>query len=250
MSTGACVLLVAAIALACSGLWAVVVTPRLRGIQGECSALVAVRACSNRFCRAMHRVQVDGLDHLEQIAPDRGVLLVANHTSAIDPFLLQVPLDRFIHWMMARDMMVPVLDDLWELVQVVPVDRDRTDSLALRRAMRLLRTNHIVGLFPEGRITRPTGTIRPFLNGVGLLATRAGAPVLPVLIDGTPERQSVMASMIGPSRARLRILQPMSFDRTTTPEAAAKAIRLAMSAASGWPLVNEPMPLEMGWATN
>ena len=250
MSTAACVLLIATIALACSGLWAIVVTPRLRDIQGECSALVAVRACSNVFCRTLHRVQTEGLDHLEQIDPERGVLLVANHTSAIDPFLLQVPLDRFIHWMMARDMMAPVLDDLWELVQVVPVDRARTDSGALRRAMRLLRTSHIVGLFPEGRITRPSGTIRPFLNGIGLLATRTGATVLPVLIDGTPGTESVMASMIGPSRARLRILQPMHFDRTTTPDAAAKAIRIAMSEASGWPLFNESMPLEMGWTTD
>jgi len=248
MAPGSLLLLLAVIALVCTGVWAVVVTPRLRRIQGGGSGLGFVRACSNGYCRTVHRVQVEGRDHLRQLDPDRGVLLVANHTGAIDPFLLQVPLDRFIHWMMARDMMWPVLDDLWDLLRIVPVDRTRTDTAALRRAIRLLRNKQVIGLFPEGRVTRPSGTIRPFLTGVGLLATRTEATVLPMLIDGTPDTDGVMASLLGPSRTRLRILEPMRFDRTTPPDEAAAAIRAAMATASNWVLLDESMPLETGSA--
>ena len=246
MAPGPLLLMLVVIALACTGVWAVVVTPRLRRIQGGGSGLGFVRACSNLYCRTVHRVQIEGRDHLQLLEPDRGVLLVANHTGAIDPFLLQVPLDRFIHWMMARDMMWPVLDELWDLLRIVPVDRTRTDTSALRQAMRLLRNRQVIGLFPEGRITRPPGTIRPFLNGLGLLATRAHATVLPMLIDGTPDTHSVIASILRRSKTRIRILEPMRFDRTTPPDVAAEAIRAAMATASNWVLLDEPMPLETG----
>lgn len=245
MPTGALVLLIACIALACTGLWAVVVLPRLRRVDQHQYGLSFARGCSNVVCRWCHRVRVEGHEHLEGLDPERGILIVANHTGAIDPFLLQVPLDRFIHWMMAKDMMCPALDDLWTLVRVVPVDRTRTDTYALRRALRLLRDNQVIGLFPEGRITRPPGTIRPFLGGAGLLATRGNATVLPILIDGTPDSDSVLKSMLGPSRSRLRILAPMQFDRATSPDDAAHAIRAAMAVASNWPLVETSMPLEV-----
>ncbi|MCH2136297.1 MAG: 1-acyl-sn-glycerol-3-phosphate acyltransferase [Phycisphaerales bacterium] len=253
MSTGELLLLITGSALGVITLWRAVALRLLRRLYGSDTSLGFVRLCSDIWCRLAHRVSVEGRSHLQQAegCPDgneEGVLIVANHTGAIDPFLIQVPGRRLIHWMMASDMMLPLLDDLWELVRVVPVNRTKPDASSLRRAMRLLRDGEVVGLFPEGRITRPPGTIRPFQEGVGLLATRCGATVLPVLVSGTPDTDSTPGSMLGPSRSHVRFLAPMQFDKRTSPQEAAEEIRRVMAEAAGWALCDTPMPLDLGWS--
>jgi 1-acyl-sn-glycerol-3-phosphate acyltransferase len=68
----------------------------------------------------------------------------------------------------------------------IAVDLDRPDPGALRRALDTLGTGGVVGIFPEGpRSVR--GQLEPGLPGVGLLALRSGAPVVPAAIRGTYE---------------------------------------------------------------
>lgn len=229
-------------------LWRLLAVGPLRRFHGRSAPVGFVRQCSNLWCHRVHRVQLAGLEHLHGAA-EGGLLIVSNHTGAIDPFLIQAACPRLAHWMMATDMMLPALDDLWALVGVIPVDRSTADAGALRQAMRLLKQGEVVGIFPEGRITRPPGTIRPFHDGVGLLATRCGATVLPVLVDGTPETDSTVRSLLGPSRSSVRCLEAMQFDRSMSPQAASDAIREKMAAAAGWPLDDTSMPLELGWST-
>ena len=45
----------------------------------------------------------------------------------------------------------------------------------------------MLGVFPEGAIEHPARHIMPFHPGVGLIISRTGAPVLPVVIEGTPQ---------------------------------------------------------------
>src|SRR5574337_205280 len=65
-----------------------------------------------------------------------------------------------------------------------PVNRDRTNLQAFKRAISLLEAGEIVAIFPEG--TRGDGVhLRPAKSGIGLIAARTGAPVIPVLHTGT-----------------------------------------------------------------
>ena len=246
MSTVETLLIIAGVLLLVALLWTCVVTPRLRRFHDADAAVGLAVAMARVHGRLLHRVRVDGVEHLDTVDPAGPVLIVANHTGAVDPFLVQVPFPRLIHWMMARDMMGNGLDDIWKLLRVVPVDRTKVDSTALRRTLRLLRDGQVVGIFPEGRITRPPGSIRPFMDGLGMLATRTGAQVVPVLIDGTPDTASVFWSLLGPSHSRLRVLEPMRFDRTTTPTDASREIRRVMLEASNWLAIDQPMDLQLG----
>jgi 1-acyl-sn-glycerol-3-phosphate acyltransferase len=246
MSTAETLLILAGVLVLLAMLWAIVATPRLQRFHGGDAGVGLAVAAARVHSRVMHRLRVEGLEHVEMVDADGPVLIVANHTGAIDPFLAQGPFPRLIHWMMARDMMGTGMDDVWNLLRVVPVDRTKADTAALRQTLRLLRNGQVVGIFPEGRITRPRGSIRPFMDGLGMLATRTGAQVVPVLIDGTPDTESIFWSLLGPSHSRLRVLEPMRFDRSTTPHEAAAEIRRVMLEASQWHAIDRPMDLHLG----
>jgi 1-acyl-sn-glycerol-3-phosphate acyltransferase len=249
MTFGWTILLAGGLALALTMTWQCVLTPWLRRFHDGDASLGFLFHLSNVWCRLIHRVRFEGLEHLHAAGSDRPLLFVGNHTCGIDPLLVMaVPrrLSRMVYWLMARDMMLGALDDVWRVSRVLPVDRTRADSTSLRRALRLLKSGECVGIFAEGRITRPRGSIRPFMDGVGMLATRGGATVVPVLIDGTPDTDSIAVGVFWPSRSRVRFLEPIRFDRTTSPQEASNILRQRLVDASGWPAVDEIMPLQIG----
>lgn len=151
----------------------------------------------------------------ENIPQDHGPLLVVlNHTAGVDPILVQLALPFEVRWMMAKDMMLPDFSATWKWLRVIPVDRDAGDSQALREALRHIKAGGVLGIYPEGRIEHPPRHIMPFAAGVGLLVKKSGAPVLPILIDGTPQTQTAWASLFLPSRSRISIGRPVSYAET------------------------------------
>ncbi|MBM4109033.1 MAG: 1-acyl-sn-glycerol-3-phosphate acyltransferase [Phycisphaerae bacterium] len=157
--------------------------------------------------RAIHRLRVAGARHLPS---DPGPLIVvSNHTAGVDPLLIQAACPFEVRWMMGADMMVPAGRALWEHARVIPVDRARGDSAALRDAIRHLRAGGVLGVFPEGGIETPPGTPRPFEPGLGLLIARTGATTLPVVVDGTPRAVTAWGSLFTPSRSRVTFHEPI-----------------------------------------
>lgn len=225
-------------------LWWIIVVPVLRRGPSETAALGLLWRLSKLMLRLRQHPQFEGLEHFESVMQAGGpVLILANHTGAVDPLLIHAAGPRLIRWMMARDMMAPGSEDLWKLIRVIGVDRTGPDATALRIAMRTLRDGGVVGLFPEGRITRPAGTLRPFQEGVGVLAARCGATVLPCWISGTPDVDSVGGSVFGRSPSRVVFLEPVRYERSTPAAQVAADLRDRIAAASGWPKIDEMMPL-------
>lgn len=65
-----------------------------------------------------------------------------------------------------------------------PVKRGEGDTEAIRVAIKCLENGEAVLMFPEG--TRGDGiTMNPINRGVGMIAKKTGAPVLPVGVVGT-----------------------------------------------------------------
>ena len=170
-------------------------------------ALLALAAGFNRaYVRLLHRVRYVGAEHAPRGRDAGPLIVVVNHTAGVDPLLVQAALDFEVRWMMAKDMRLPALDPVWRLLRIIGVERnlrgDRPrDSRSLREALAHLREGGIVGVFPEGRIERPRGALLRFHEGVGLLAGLSGAPVLPVLVQGTPDARTAWGSLVRPSRS-------------------------------------------------
>ncbi|MGR8931441.1 MAG: AMP-binding protein [Gammaproteobacteria bacterium] len=128
----------------------------------------------------LYRVKVNGLENYRQ-AGDR-VLIIANHTSFLDPLLLGVFLPDDITFAIntqisQRWWLKPFL----RLSTVFPMDP--THPLSLKALIHHLQSDTKTVIFPEGRIT-VTGSMMKIYDGTGMVADKSGATLLPIRIDG------------------------------------------------------------------
>jgi 1-acyl-sn-glycerol-3-phosphate acyltransferase len=146
----------------------------------RCVAAVA------RLClQALARVRVEGLANVPTDGP---VIIVANHMSNADPPLLWgwlVPALGRVPTYLAKGVIFkgpvgPILRSLG----ATPVEAGGSDMAAYRVAKAALDTGGVVTLMPEGTRSQD-GRLLDARPGASLLATRTGAPVLPVGISGT-----------------------------------------------------------------
>jgi 1-acyl-sn-glycerol-3-phosphate acyltransferase len=142
------------------------------------------------FCRDIvllvlglpNRLRVSGADHVPLEGP---LILAVTHKSETDPLFAGVAMGRPLAYMAKIE-----LFRIWGLRQVVtalgafPVDRGAGDRAALETALRVLAEGGALLMFPEGTRHRDA-EVHPFLPGVGMLAIRSGAPVVPVAVKGT-----------------------------------------------------------------
>jgi 1-acyl-sn-glycerol-3-phosphate acyltransferase len=233
------VLLVLAIAAAVGGF---VILPWLkRGPRGEVIVGLLWRLL-RLYVKVVHHVRFDGLEKIRNQPVAGPLIVVSNHTGAVDPLLIQAGCRFHIRWMMASDMMMPVLDWFWKRERLIPVARDGRDAAALREALRHVQNRGAIGIFPEGRIVRPPHEIRPFHPGIGFIIARTQAPVMLVWVTGTPDAPDMAGSILTPSRARVHFLEVIDYKDQRDPVAITQDLRQRLAKATGWPLNDEPMP--------
>ena len=237
----AILLAVAAVAAIAALVWLVIIPWLRRGPRGE--LLIGFFWRVLRFyVRVVHRAKFNGLEDLRNRANPGPLIVVSNHTGAVDPLLIQAACRFHIRWMMASDMMISSLNWLWKLERLIPVARDGRDAAAAREAMRHIKNGGAVGIFPEGRIVRPPRQVRPFHAGVGLLIAHTQAPVLLVWVSGTPDTTSTAGSITTPSRARVEFIEVLNFKGQRDAESITQQIRERLASASNWPLNDHPVP--------
>jgi 1-acyl-sn-glycerol-3-phosphate acyltransferase len=107
---------------------------------------------------------------------------------------------------------IPVLRRLFRALQCIPVNRDGNDLAATKVALKALRSGGVIGIFPQGGIRDPEETLEG-KSGVGLLALRSGASVIPARVEGSPSHHSVLKALLTPSRTVVYVGQPLPFAR-------------------------------------
>jgi 1-acyl-sn-glycerol-3-phosphate acyltransferase len=197
----------------------------------ERSACHFMQAFNRGYARVYHRLEVFAPCRL----PSRGGgIVVCNHTSGLDPHLIQSCCPRLITWMMAQEYYeLPVLRSVFKVLGVIPVTRSGRDTSATRAALRALADGQLLGIFPEGRIEK-TRELLPFQTGVALMAIKREVPVYPVYLDGTQRNREMLPALLQPQRATIAFGEPVEFDRTDTSreglERATEGIRNAVDA--------------------
>jgi len=104
------------------------------------------------------------------IPTEGAAVLVCNHVSFVDAVLLMAASPRPIRFVMDhRIFKVPVLGWLFKLAKAIPVAPQKEDPAAYEAAFResaqVLREGDLLGIFPEGAITKD-GTLQPFKGGI------------------------------------------------------------------------------------
>jgi len=130
-------------------------------------------------------------------------VVVANHASLIDGPLLVSILPRRATFLSAAYLFKrPLVGPFLRAVGAIPVQTDQAGIAGLKSALSVLREGGALVLFPEGGIGH-NGGMQPFQLGWAYLAIRAGAPVLPVHIQGTNDVLPVGARI--PRLARITV---------------------------------------------
>jgi 1-acyl-sn-glycerol-3-phosphate acyltransferase len=169
----------------------------------------ALRRPARAALKRWFDLKVDGLEHL----PARGPYIVAaNHHNYLDGVVLAVALPRPIGFLVMPRVWnaTPLHPLLHRQIGSILLNLERPDVGALRRALRALEDERVVGIFPEGPFS-VRGRLERGLPGVGLLALRAGVPVVPAGIRGTfqaltgrrgyiPRRHPIAVSFGSPRR--------------------------------------------------
>jgi 1-acyl-sn-glycerol-3-phosphate acyltransferase len=158
-----------------------------------------------------------------ELIPREGpVILIGNHVSYLDPPALGVACPRQVYFMAKVELFrIPLFGYIIGALGAFPVKRGAPDRKAIKRALEILASGKVLGIFPEGtRIM--TGELGPAEEGAALLALRTGACLVPAGIRGTrgpgPVRivfgEPVPQEDLNPKdRASVRILTDRAMER-------------------------------------
>ncbi len=128
-----------------------------------------------------NRMSVTGQEHCPRQGP---LVIVANHASALDGFVLGACVSLPVFIMVKREAFDnPISGWFLRKALAFPVDRSKADAAAVKTSIKVLQEGNALGLFPEGT-RNPRGRVRPFKPGAIRLAIRHKAPILPAFIDG------------------------------------------------------------------
>ncbi len=131
----------------------------------------------------LYRLTILGKDRIPQ---EGGALLVPNHVSFIDGFLLLATTDRPIRFLV--DQMYyhnRFLNPFAKIMGAIPISSHGSPKeilYALREAGQQLDNGELVCIFPEGQITR-TGNLLPFRSGFTRIVKGRDIPIIPIHLD-------------------------------------------------------------------
>ena len=134
--------------------------------------------------RCIYRFKVRGDHHIPVSGP---AILVCNHVSFIDAVLLMAASPRPIRFLMDHQIFkIPVLGWMFRLAKAIPIAPQREDPVVYERAFNearaVLADDELVGIFPEGGITKD-GSLGEFKGGVMKLLEGRAVPVVPMALQ-------------------------------------------------------------------
>ena len=139
---------------------------------------------SKAIAKTFFSYRVIGAENMIEEGP---CIIAANHCSYLDPPLVGVACKRAIHYLARKSLLdVPILGPILPELNVIPVDQKNADRSALMGIIRVVRAGGAALIFPEGTRS-PDGKLQPAQPGIGMIAAKTGAPVVPVRLAGSYE---------------------------------------------------------------
>ena len=130
--------------------------------------------------------EVKGLGNLPK---EGGFILASNHCSHLDPVIIPSlfikNFKRKVHYLAKEELFEPwILNKVLQAAEILPIDTTGKNKEALKEALKALKEEKIIAIFPEGGRSR-TGEIQKGKTGIARLALWAKVPVVPIGITGS-----------------------------------------------------------------
>lgn len=188
---------------------------------------IAMYGFTLQAARIFCPLDVEGLERLEAERGER--IIVSNHQSHIDPFAILLALPRRYRRLLTPAMGLNRFGARFTdfaatrpgsasrlrvflhglayfivtlLFQTYPFPQGAAFRPSLEYTGELLDRGHWILIFPEGEVS-PDGKVRSFKKGIGMIAERTGADILPMSIDGM--NRVLPPGSHFPRRARVRV---------------------------------------------
>lgn len=133
--------------------------------------------------KLMYRIRVVGVENVPATGP---AILVCNHVTWFDGFFIAFAMRRRVRFLVyapyTKNRLIGWLLRLAEVIPIASEAGPRAIITALREAGECLKRGEVVGIFPEGALTR-TGAMLPFNRGVEKILEKNPVPVIPMCLD-------------------------------------------------------------------
>jgi len=130
--------------------------------------------------KLLFRLKVTGQENIPQDGP---FIIVANHSSLLDPVILGVSVRPKVIFVAAAYLFkIGWLGYLLRKANSIPVQGEN-DISSLKRALKILQKGGVLGIFPEGGVDRQKDNL-PIKAGAAFLATSVGVPIVAIRIKG------------------------------------------------------------------
>lgn len=152
------------------------------------------------LCRRYHRLGPVQLD-----IPENGpAIVIANHISGLDPFIVICSCQRPVRFLIAREEYERFgLRWLFRRAGCIPVDRATQPEKAMREAVKVLAAGEVVGLFPQGEIVAEPSS-KKLKGGAIRLAQITQASLYPMVITGVKGRGLTALALFIRSRVQVQ----------------------------------------------
>ncbi len=153
----------------------------------------------------------------ENIDPNQSYVIVSNHQSQYDIFVLYGWLKVDFKWVMKQELRkVPGIGIGCEKVGHIFIDRSNHERAlaSLNEAKKKIVNGTSVIFFPEGTRSKD-GTMKDFKKGAFKMALDLGLPVLPVTIIGSKNILPAGTMKLFPGKVRLVIHKPIGIEGFT-----------------------------------
>ena len=154
------------------------------------------------------RYRVAGADRLPL---DRAAVYCANHQSNIDPPILFEALHPRMHILYKAEIdAIPILARAFRLGGFIPVDRRNKEAglRSIEKGALSIRAGHSFLIFPEGTRSQ-TDQLLPFKGGGFIMAIKAQAPIVPVVIQGGRAAMQRGSRLVRPAMLSIRVGEPI-----------------------------------------
>lgn len=150
----------------------------------------------------------------EHISPDQTYLIMGNHQSLFDIFVVPAAIPIcFVGIEAARHFSYPVWGYLIRKWGCIPIQRSHLENaiLSLEMAKKTFMSGMSIGILPEGHRTI-TGEMAPFKKGPFYLAKATQADILPFGINGLFHYNHKGSLILTPGKVIVNIGRPISHD--------------------------------------